>query len=154
MTVRTTAPEDTAKGARGPSVQTQWVCVQQPRPKTWPYMSQDETAFIKQPCLGTWLSGERCPVFRCGRGRHVQRRGRTRNDVQGQATCTKRAKGAIHSDAVGARGGDNHVWVHQRSERWRSGPSSRRQGGESEYVTIRTTASKDAAKGARGPFGR
>ena len=72
--------------------------------------------------------------------------------AQGQATCTKRAKKAIHSDAVGARAGDNHVWVHQRSERWLSGPSSRYQGGESEYVTKGTTASEDAGKAVRGPF--
>ena len=136
MTVRTTAPKDTAKGARGPSVQMQWVCVQQPHPETWPYMSQDETAFIQQPGLGMWLWGAHCPFFRCGHGHHVQRPGRTCNDVQGQATCTKRVKGAIHSDTVSAHGGDNHVWVHQRSERWRSGQSSRYQGGELFYWNI------------------
>ena len=77
VTVRTTAPEDTAKGARGPSVQTQWVCVQQPRPKTWPYTSQDETAFIQLLGLVTWLRGARCPVFRCGCVRHVLKDGGT-----------------------------------------------------------------------------
>ena len=122
----------------------QWVCVQQPRPKTWLYATQDDTAFIQQPGLGTWLWGARCPVFRCGRVRHVQRRGRTHNGVQGQATGTERAKGVIHSDAVGARVGNNHVWVRQRSERWPSSPSSKYQGGESEYVTKHTTAKTQA----------
>ena len=128
--------------------------VQQPRPKTWLYMSQDETAFIQQPSLETWLWGARCPVFRCGGVRHVQRCGRTHNGVRGQTTCTESAKGVIHSDGAGARVGDNHVWVRQRSERWPSSPSSRYQDGKSEYVTKHTTASEDAAKGVRGPFRR
>ena len=75
------------------------------------------------PRSKTWPYTQRCP---------------------GQATCTERAKGVIHSDAVGARVGDNHVWVGQRSERWPSSQSSKYQGGESEYVTKHTTAKTQA----------
>ena len=123
--------------------------MQQPCPKTWPYMSQDETAFIQQPGLETWLWGARCLVFRCGGVRHLQRRGPTHSGVQGQATCTERPKGVIHSDTVGARVGDNHVWVRQRSERWPSSPSSRYQGGESEYVTKHNSVRRRSQRSQR-----
>ena len=58
-------------------------------------MSQDETVFIQQLGLGMWLWSACCPVFRCGYVHHIQRHGHMHNGVQGQATFTKRVKGAI-----------------------------------------------------------
>ena len=54
------------RSERGPSVRTQSVCARQPRPKTWPYTSKDETVFMRHPGLGAWLLCARSLVFRCG----------------------------------------------------------------------------------------
>ena len=81
------------------------VRVKQSRPKMWPYMSQDETAFIQQPSLETWLWGARCPIFRSGSLRHIQRRGCTHNGVQDRPHLPKERKGSsIQTQLV-------HMWA-------------------------------------------
>ena len=154
VSVRTTASKDAAKGTRGPSVQMQWMCTcnNHVRKRGCIRLKMRQRSYNNQVLRRGYgvhavpsSDAAVCATFKDVAGH---------NGVQGQATCTESAKGVIHSDAAGARVGDNHVWVRQRSERWPSSPSSRYQGGKSEYVTKHTTVSEDTAKGVRGPFRR